>query len=555
FDTPHLEFYLNLYEKLGATTKKLEKIEIIANFIKNLKKNELKFVIPLIQGKIFSESEEEELGIANNLVVLALTKLGFSKEEILEKFKEKGDLGLVAQELVRSKRQITLFKKNLTVEQVYSSIREIAKLTGKNSQEKKLNIILELVNSSSPLEACYAIRIILGELRLGIAEGIVRDAIAQAFNVEKDLVERAYNLTTDFSEVAIIAKEKGNNGLKEVKLEIGKPTKVMLAEKAENLEKALEDAKEPTIEFKYDGMRTLIQKEKDKIWLFTRRLENITKQFPDLVELCKNRIKVEKAILEGETIGIKNGKTIPFQELSKRIHRKYEINKMVNEIPIQINLFDCLLVDNEQLINKPFNYRRKKLEEIIEPINGKFQLAEQMRTKDLKKAEEFYHRALNSGQEGVMVKNLNAPYQPGKRVGYMYKVKPEKESLDLVIVGAEWGQGRRATWLASFILAVRDEETGELLEIGKMGTGLTDEQFKEMTSRLRPLIEFEKDNIVHIKPKIVVEVGYQELQKSTNYKSGFALRFPKLIRIRDDKGVDEADTLERIKKLYSQIYG
>jgi len=546
---------VELYEKLGATTKKLEKIEIIANFIKNLKKNELKFVIPLIQGKIFSESEEEELGIANNLVVLALTKLGFSKEEILEKFKEKGDLGLVAQELVRSKRQITLFKKNLTVEQVYSSIREIAKLTGKNSQEKKLNIILELVNSSSPLEACYAIRIILGELRLGIAEGIVRDAIAQAFNVEKDLVERAYNLTTDFSEVAIIAKEKGNNGLKEVKLEIGKPTKVMLAEKAENLEKALEDAKEPTIEFKYDGMRTLIQKEKDKIWLFTRRLENITKQFPDLVELCKNRIKVEKAILEGETIGIKNRKAIPFQELSKRIHRKYEINKMVNEIPIQINLFDCLLVDNEQLINKPFNYRRKKLEEIIEPINGKFQLAEQMRTKDLKKAEEFYHRALNSGQEGVMVKNLNAPYQPGKRVGYMYKVKPEKESLDLVIVGAEWGQGRRATWLASFILAVRDEETGELLEIGKMGTGLTDEQFKEMTSRLRPLIEFEKDNIVHIKPKIVVEVGYQELQKSTNYKSGFALRFPKLIRIRDDKGVDEADTLERIKKLYSQIYG
>jgi len=546
---------VELYEKLGATTKKLEKIEIIANFIKNLKKNELKFVIPLIQGKIFSESEEEELGIANNLVVLALTKLGFSKEEILEKFKEKGDLGLVAQELVRSKRQITLFKKNLTVEQVYSSIREIAKLTGKNSQEKKLNIILELINSSSPLEACYAIRIILGELRLGIAEGIVRDAIAQAFNVEKDLVERAYNLTTDFSEVAIIAKEKGNNGLKEVKLEIGKPTKVMLAEKAENLEKALEDAKEPTIEFKYDGMRTLIQKEKDKIWLFTRRLENITKQFPDLVELCKNRIKVEKAILEGETIGIKNRKAIPFQELSKRIHRKYEINKMVNEIPIQINLFDCLLVDNEQLINKPFNYRRKKLEEIIEPINGKFQLAEQMRTKDLKKAEEFYHRALNSGQEGVMVKNLNAPYQPGKRVGYMYKVKPEKESLDLVIVGAEWGQGRRATWLASFILAVRDEETGELLEIGKMGTGLTDEQFKEMTSRLRPLIEFEKDNIVHIKPKIVVEVGYQELQKSTNYKSGFALRFPKLIRIRDDKGVDEADTLERIKKLYSQIYG
>jgi len=151
-----------------------------------------------------------------------------------------------------------------------------------------------------------------------------------------------------------------------------------------------------------------------------------------------------------------------------------------------------------------------------------------------------------------MVKNLNAPYQPGKRVGYMYKVKPEKETLDLVVVGAEWRQGRRTTWLASFVLAIRDQETGELLEIGKMGTGLTDEQFKEMTERLKPLIEFEKDNIVHIKPKIVVEVDYQELQKSPNYKSGFALRFPKLIRIREDKGIEEADTLERIKRLYKQ---
>jgi DNA ligase-1 len=544
---------VELYEKLGATTKKLEKTEIVANFIKNLDK-ELKIALPLIQGKIFSESEEEELGIASNLVILALTKLGFSKLEILEKFKETGDLGLVARDIVKSRRQVTLFKKSLDMEKVYYSIREIAKLTGKSSQEKKLNVILELLNSSSPLEACYIIRTILGELRLGIAEGIVRDAIAQAYNVDKDAVEYAYNLITDFGEVAIIAKEKGEKGLREVKLEIGRPTKVMLAEKAKNLEKALEDAKEPAIEFKYDGMRTLIHKDGDKIWLFTRRLENVTKQFPDLAELCRNNIKVKKAIIEGETIGIKNGKAVPFQELSKRIHRKYDIDKMAEEIPIQINLFDCLLVNEEQLLDKPFSLRRKKLEEIVSVVKDKFQLAEQIRTKDLKKAEEFYHKALNSGQEGVMVKNLLAPYQPGKRVGYMYKVKPEKESLDLVIIGAEWGQGRRANWLASFILAVRDEETGDLLEIGKMGTGLTDEQFKEMTARLTPLIEYEKDNVVHIKPKIVVEVGYQELQKSPNYKSGFALRFPKLIRIRDDKSVEEADTLERVERLYKQMY-
>jgi len=543
---------VDVYEKLSATTKKLEKTEIVANFIKNLKSEELKIAIPMLQGKIFLESEEQEVGIADKLVIQTLTKLGFSKKEVLNEFKETGDLGLVAEHLVKRKRQSILFKRKLSAEQIFYSIRELASLTGKSSQEKKLNIILELLNSAEPKETKYIIRTIIEELRLGIAEGILRDAIALAFNVDKEIVEYAYNLRTDFGEVAIIAKEKGEEGLRRIKLEIGKPTKVMLAEKSKNIEEALEDAKEPAIEYKYDGMRTLVHKDKDKIWIFTRRLENVTKQFPDLVKLCKDNIKVERAILEGETLGIKDGKPVPFQELSKRIHRKYNIEEMVKDIPIQINLFDCLLVENEQLLDKPFSYRRKELEEIVKIIKGKFQLAEQLKTKDLKKAEEFYHKALNLGQEGVMVKNLNAPYQPGKRVGYMYKVKPEKETLDLVVVGAEWGQGRRTTWLASFVLAIRDQETGELLEIGKMGTGLTDEQFKEMTERLKPLIEFEKDNIVHIKPKIVVEVGYQELQKSPNYKSGFALRFPKLIRIREDKGVEEADTLERVKRLYKQ---
>ena len=543
---------VEIYEKLAATTKKLEKTEIIANFIKNLDTENLQIVIPLLQGKIFLESEDREIGIADKLIIQSLTKLGFSKREILDKFKETGDLGLVTEQLVKKKKQIALFKRKLSVEQVFYSIRELAELTGKSSQDKKLDIILELLNSAEPGEARYITRTILEELRLGIAEGILRDSIAAAFNVGKEEVEYAYNLKTDFGLVAKIAKEEGKKGLKNVKLEIGYPIKVMLAEKAGSLKEALENAKEPAIEIKYDGMRTLVQKDKDKIWLFTRRLENVTKQFPDLVELCKKNIKSEKVILEGETVGIMNGKPVPFQELSRRIHRKYDIEEMAKKIPIQINFFDCILVAEKQLLNEKFEVRRKKLEEVIKEIKGKFQLAEQIRTKNIKEAEKFYNKALKSGQEGVMVKNLLAPYQPGKRVGYMYKVKPEEETLDLVITGAEWGQGRRANWLASFILSVRDEETGELLEIGKMGTGLTDELFKELTEKLKSLIVREEENIVHIKPKIVVEVGYQELQKSPNYKSGFALRFPKLIRIREDKGVEEADTLERVKRLYKQ---
>ncbi len=541
---------VEIYEKLSATTKKLEKRDIIAEFIKNLDTDELGIVIPLIQGKIFLEVEEQELGIADKLIIQAIMRLGFSKTEVIDKFRDTGDLGLVAEKFAEKKRQATLFQRKLTTEKVLSSIRELATPEGKNSQNRKLKIILELLNFSTPKEALYITRTILEDLRLGVAEGIIRDSIALGFDADKEKVEYAYNLETDFGIVAKIAKEKGNEGLEEVKLEIGRPIKVMLSEKAPDLEKAIEKAKEPAIEIKYDGMRTLVQKDKDKIWLFTRRLENVTKQFPDLVELCRKNIKSEKAILEGETLAIKDGKPAPFQELSKRIHRKYDIEKISEEIPIQINFFDCIFVDGEQLLDENFSERRKKLEEVVNQVEGKFQLAEQIKTTDLKEAEEFYNMALDSGQEGVMVKNLSAPYQPGKRVGYMYKVKPEKESLDLAITGAEWGQGRRANWLASFILSVRDEATGELFEIGRMGTGLTDENFRDMTERLKPLIIREEENTVYLKPKMVVETGYQELQRSPNYKSGFALRFPKLIGIREDKSVEDIETVQRIKRLY-----
>ncbi|MCK4428968.1 MAG: DNA ligase, partial [Candidatus Aenigmarchaeota archaeon] len=270
---------VEIYEKLSATTKKLEKRDIVAEFIKNLEDDELRIVIPLLQGKIFLESEGKEIGIADKLVIQALMKLGFSKNEVLDEFKDKGDLGLVAEILAKKKKQTTLFRRELlNVEQVFYSIRELADVSGKNSQTRKLNIILELLNSAEPGETKYITRAILEELRLGVAEGIMRDAVAQAFGVGKEVVEYAYNLETDFGEVACIAKEKGEDGLKNIKLEFGRPIKVMLAEKAENLELALEKAKEPAIEIKYDGMRTLVQKDKDKIWLFTRRLENVTKQ-------------------------------------------------------------------------------------------------------------------------------------------------------------------------------------------------------------------------------------------------------------------------------------
>jgi intein/homing endonuclease len=295
-----------------------------------------------------------------------------------------------------------------------------------------------------------------------------------------------------------------------------------------------------------------IHKKGEKIWLFTRRLEEVTQQFPDVVELCRKGLNAEECVVEGEVLGIdaKTGYPLPFQVLSQRIHRKYDIEKMVEEIPVQVNLFDVVYVNGEMLLDKTLLERRKVLEKIVREIPGKFQLAKQIITDDIKKLEEFYHEALNAKQEGIFLKVLDSKYIFGRHVGGWYKIKPIMETLDLVIVGAEWGTGARAKWLSSYVLACRDPDTGKFLPCGMMGTGLTEEQFESMTEVLKELIISQKGREVKIKPKIVVEVGYQEIQKSPNYESGFALRFPRLIRIRDDKSPDEADTIERVKNLF-----
>jgi DNA ligase-1 len=544
----------DVYEKLESTSAKLKKTDILAELFSKTPPELLPKVVLLSIGRVFPSYSQAELGVATQLMLRAISKAtGFSTRKLEEMFKETGDLGLTIEKCIKDKKQTILFKKPLTVEKVFDNLQKIAFATGAGSQERKLNLIAELLVSAKPEEARYIVRTVLGELRIGVAEGIVRDAIAKAFNVDAKLVETAWNRLPDYGEIAKVARERGNAGLKKVKLEVGKPIQVLLAEKAPNLEEAMEKFENVGIEWKYDGARCQIHKKDDHIWLYTRRLEDVTNQFPDLVKLAKKGLKVKECIVEGEILGInpKTGKPLPFQKLSQRIQRKYDIDEMIKKIPIQINLFDVVYVDGKMLFDEPLRKRREILERIVDVIPGKFQLAEQLITKDLKKAEKFYRDALEAGQEGVMVKNLDSKYQPGRRVGYWLKVKPLMETLDLVIIGAEWGTGKRARWLSSYILACRDPDTGKFLSCGMMGTGLTEEQFQKMTDTLKPLIIEEKGRSVKIKPKVVVEVGYEEIQKSPNYESGYALRFPRLIRDRTmDKGPEEADTIERVEELF-----
>jgi len=556
--------YLKLaevYEKLESKSGKLEKTHIVSKILVEAPKELLSKIVLLINGRVFPSWSEEELGVANQLMIKAISKsYGISENDVVKNFKKTGDLGITVEELSTKRKQITLGRKNLTIDKVFENIQLISKQVGSRSQERKLNLITELLIQAKSKEAKYIVRTILGELRIGVAEGIVRDAIAESFNIPPEDVENAWFLNPDYGEIAQIAKEKGVEGLKKVKIDLGKPIMVLLAEKAPSLEDAIKSFDKVALEYKYDGARFLVHKKDEKIWIFTRRLENVTKAFPEVAELCRKNLKARECIVDGECVAInpKNKRPVPFQMLSQRIKRKYDIEKIIKEIPVELNLFDIIYLEGKALFDQTLEKRREILKNIVKTVPGKIQLAKQLITSNIKEADTFYKEALKAGHEGLIVKNLEAKYQSGRRVaGGWLKVKPVMESLDLVITGATWGTGKRAGFLGSYILSCRDPDTGKFLECGMLGTGVKEKKtnvedvtLQDMTKLLKPNIEFEKGNEVKIKPKIVIEVAYEEIQKSPTYSSGYALRFPRFIRIRIDKGADETDTTQRIATLF-----
>lgn len=550
-----------LYTDLESTTKSLEKTSILAEFIKNIPEKELSNIILLCMGRVFPIKSEKEMGIASNLMIKALAKSsGINETKVEEKWKKIGDLGLVAKEIISGKKQATLAKKKLTTDIVLENLRKCSELEGKGTVEKKINLVSELLTSASPEQALYITRTTLGDMRVGIGEGLIRDSISLAFNVEKKSVQGAYDLLNDFGEVAKIAKKEGEKGLKDVKVTLGFPISVMLFQKVADVKEGFEVIGKPAqLEEKYDGMRVQIHKDKKKIRIFTRRLDEVTTQFPDIVDYVNDYVNADSCIIEGEAVGYDAVKKIlkPFQELSKRIKRKYNIKEAASETPIVLYLFDLMYLDGSSYLKEPFEQRRKALNMIVKDKPWKIIVDPKLITSDEKEAEKFYKESLKKGMEGIMMKSLSAEYQPGKRVGFGVKLKPILEPLDLVIVGAEWGTGKRSGWLSSFDLACREPNTGKFLACGKMATGVKEKSeqgvsYEELTKKLKPFITSEKGKEVKVTPKIVLEVGYEEIQRSPKYESGFALRFPRLLRVRFDKSADEVDDLERIVKIFKE---
>jgi len=314
--------------------------------------------------------------------------------------------------------------------------------------------------------------------------------------------------------------------------------------------------KEIQVEQKLDGLRVQIHKDKNKIILYSRRLDDITKQFQELLSVLQKNTKAKSFIIDTEVIGYnpKTGRYVPFQNISQRIKRKYDIEKVAKEIPVEINVFDILYYNGKNLINKPLKERRKILEKIIKQKSKKIVLTKKLVTDNEDKAEKFYKDSLSKGFEGVVIKNIEAPYKPGRYVGYMCKLKSILEPLDLVIIGADYGTGKRAGFLSSFVVACKHDD--KLLECGMVSTGLKEKEGEGVTMQqisrlLKPLIIGHKGRRVKIKPKIVIEVGYEEIQKSPTYSSGYALRFPRILRLRvDEKTVKDINTIEDIKKIF-----
>ena len=542
--------FSDLCERLEAISSNLEKRDIIAEFLKKIRDDdELYNTVLFLMGDVFPMWDERDLGTGPGLLYEALKfATGLRKEEIEELIKEKGDLGLAVEEAIKRKKQQTLFAEELTVKSLRRSFDEISRMTGKGSQTGKIRALADLFISTSPGEARYLARLILGELRIGVGEGTMRDAIARAFNADPELVERAFMLTSDLGKTAVIAKNEGEAGLKRVGLTPHIPVRMMLAQVAASLEEAISEMGTAVVEWKYDGGRVQVHKTGDKITVFSRRLENITESIPEIVAGVKEHVKGD-VILDGEVIAIKNGKPMPFQNVLRRLRRKYDIDDKAEEIPLFVVFFDILYRDGKNLIDLPLMERRRNLEEVITG-EGVISIAIEIVTANPEEARKVYNDALNAGHEGVMIKNPSSRYSPGRRGKNWLKVKPTLETLDLVVVGGEWGEGRRAKFIGSYELACYDPSTDGFLRVGRVATGFTDEQLEELTSIFADLIEYEEGKIVRFVPKIVFEVAYEEIQKSPKYESGYALRFPRLVRVREDKSPNEADTIDRVEEIY-----
>jgi len=545
-----------LLEKVEATTKRLEIIDLTANYLKTLTPQETEAAANMMVGRAFPKHSQKTLDVSWSTITRVLEQVSqFSWDQFKEAMANTGDIGSATKTVLeqsKTKKQTQLTQKFLTVTEVRRSLEAIAQTSGAGSRTRKERLMTSLFSQATPTEAKYLVKIFTGEMRTGLHEGLMEQAVAKAFDVPLKKVQDAGMVLGDIGEVAAKLKTQGLEGLEKVSFSVFRPVKLMLAQTAQSVKEALgEICGKTAFEYKYDGARVQIHKQNGDVEVFSRRLSNVTESLPEIVEIVKRNLPVESAIVEGEVVALDNaGYPIAFQHLMRRFKRTRDVPSMARKIPLTLYLFDILYLNGESLINLPYHQRRQ----ILAKTAGEISLSKQIVTDKIDEAEDFLKEATASGHEGLMAKKLDSPYTPGHRGKKWLKIKTVLETLDLVITAAEYGYGRRKGWLSDYYLAARDPETGEFLDLGKTFKGLTDTEIIEMTKQLQASAIRHEGHRVVVIPKIVVEVTYNEIQKSPKYKSQMALRFARITRIRDDKTPEEADTIHRVRQIYEQQF-
>lgn len=534
-----------LGESLAATTKKLEQRALIGAYLKALPPEEVAIAARLLIGRVFPESDPRILNLSASAVSRVLRQLTGADMD-WSAIGETVDFGDAVEKWLNA-CQHKPKGKPLQLSELYSVYEAIAQDTGAGSRERKDNLVLALLSRASLLEAKYIVKHLVKEMRVGVSEATVLDGLADVTGVPIASIRRANQISGDMGEVARMALASGAAGLARLSVRLGVPLKPMLAQSAETMAEAFSKMDGPfALEYKLDGARVQIHKQGDTIHLFTRSLSDVTSSLPEVVEQVRVELGAKDAILDGEVIAITAaGRPRPFQEVMRRFGRARDIIKQQSEIPTHLYLFDVLLADGTLCLDWPNEKRWEKLQQIRGPIDA----VERIIPRGVADGERFLKRARDAGHEGLMVKQLASAYLPGERGRYWIKVKPVI-TLDLVIVAADWGYGRRTGWLSNVHLAARDVVNGEYVEVGKTFKGLTDAEFKTLTEQLLANKVSETRGTVWVKPSIVVEVAFNNVQRSPRYPGGVALRLARILNFRPDKSPEQIDTIQNLRALH-----
>jgi len=541
-----------LGEQLERTSKRRELAGLIADFLKDLSPEEIPPSVRLTIGQVFPEWDGRTLNVSWKAVVAVVDDLTDvppeGRDEVSAQAVDGGEF--VRLLLERTHREAPT-PPPLTIMEVFHAFEEIAETTGRGSRARKEALLRGLLARATPVEAKHVAKVIYGETRHGVSEGIMLDGIARAAGVQTGLVRRANQLWGDVGEVALVAATEGEAGLRKATVRLFRPIKPMLAQPTEDLAEAFERYKgRVALEYKLDGARVQIHRQGDEVRVYSRHLADVTASLPDVVAEVRDRLGVKEAILEGEAVAVDaQGRPLPFQHLMRRFRRKHAVADLIEEIPIRLYLFDALYINGQSLVDVHCQERWVALEKAAAKSN----LVQRVIPKTVDEGEAFAEAAYRDGHEGVMVKDLDSAYTPGVRGKSWLKLK-HVISLDLVIVAADWGYGRRHGWLSNYHLAARDAERDDYLVVGKTFKGLTDDEFQAMTERLLALEWSRRGSTVFVRPAVVVEVLFNEIQASSQYRSGLALRFARISRLREDKIPADADTLQTLRQLYDQQF-